>query len=52
MIKNPGMRYPKSKLKNAKKTDKRLSGLLSRIRSETPSKINLPRKIRKSPSKI
>ena len=34
-----------------KKNDKRLSGLLSRIRSETPSKIN-SRKIKKTPSKI
>ena len=30
-----------------KKTHRRLSGLLSRIRSETPSKINLSRKIKK-----
>ena len=30
-----------------KKTDKRLSGLLSRIRSETPSKINSSKKIKK-----
>ena len=30
-----------------KKNDKRLSGLLSRIRSETPSKINFSRKIKK-----
>ena len=30
-----------------KKSDKRLSGLLSRIRSETPSKINSSRKIKK-----
>ena len=30
-----------------KKTDKRLSGLLSRIRSETPSKTNHSRKIKK-----
>ena len=35
-----------------KKTDKRLSGLLSRIRSETPSQINFSKKIKKTPSKI
>ena len=42
------MRLPKRKLRNTrKKTNKRLSGLLSRIRSETPSEINLSRKIKK-----
>ena len=42
------MRHPKHKLRNArKKTDRRLSGLLSRIRSETPSKTNHSRKIKK-----
>ena len=35
-----------------KKTEKRLSGLLSRIRSETPSKINSSKKIKKTLSKI
>ena len=35
-----------------KKTEKRLSRLLSRIRSETPSKINSSKKIKKTLSKI
>ena len=39
---------PKTETKKCKKkTDKRLSGLLSRIRLETSSKINHPRKIKK-----
>ena len=44
---------PKTQTDNCKKkTDKRLSGLLSRIRSETPSQINFSKKIKKTPSKI
>ena len=39
---------PKTQTKKwMKKTHKRLSGLLSRIRSETPSKINSTRKIKR-----
>ena len=40
---------PKTQIEKCKKkTDERLSGLLSRIRAETPSKINHSRKIKNS----
>ena len=46
--KEPRNEAPKTQTEKCKKkTDKRLSGLLSRIRLETPSKITLSRKIKK-----